>query len=106
MHTRALVRMRVIRLVQRFATIQTRLTDQPLNGGRLLFHRFNSFGKSGIFLSLARRAHVDIHQSTQKIQCTFKVDIPDMGHLDGGRERDVRIEGPCRPCSFPSHPPG
>ena len=32
-------------------------------------------------------------QSTQKIQCTFKVDIPDMGHLDGGRERDVRT--PC-----------
>ena len=28
---------------------------------------------------------------TQKIQCTFKVDIPDMGHLDGGHERDVRI---------------
>jgi hypothetical protein len=26
----------------------------------------------------------------QKIQCTFKVDIPDMGHLDGGREPDVR----------------
>ncbi len=26
----------------------------------------------------------------QKIQCTFKVDIPDMGHLDGGNERDVR----------------
>ena len=25
----------------------------------------------------------------QKIQCTFKVDIPDMGHLDGGNERDV-----------------
>ena len=28
--------------------------------------------------------------STQKIRCTFKVDIPDMGHLDGGHERDVR----------------
>jgi hypothetical protein len=26
----------------------------------------------------------------QKIQCTFKVDIPDMGHLDGGHEPDVR----------------
>lgn len=25
----------------------------------------------------------------QKIQCTFKTDIPDMGHLDGGNERDV-----------------
>lgn len=25
----------------------------------------------------------------QKIQCTFKVDIPDMGHLGGGNERDV-----------------
>ncbi|TFY72095.1 hypothetical protein EVG20_g892 [Dentipellis fragilis] len=25
----------------------------------------------------------------QKIQCTFKVDIPDLGHLDGGNERDV-----------------
>ena len=30
--------------------------------------------------------------STQKIQCTFKVDIPDMGHLDGGHERDVRLD--------------
>ncbi|KAH9940559.1 GINS complex Psf3 component [Amylocystis lapponica] len=26
----------------------------------------------------------------QKIQCTFKVDIPDMGHLDGGNERDIK----------------
>ena len=26
----------------------------------------------------------------QKIQCTFKVSVPDMGHLDGGSERDVR----------------
>ncbi|KAI0092587.1 GINS complex Psf3 component [Irpex rosettiformis] len=26
----------------------------------------------------------------QKIQCTFKIDIPDMGHLDGGRERDIK----------------
>ena len=26
----------------------------------------------------------------QKIQCTFKVTVPDMGHLDGGSERDVR----------------
>lgn len=25
----------------------------------------------------------------QKIQCTFKVEIPDLGHLDGGNERDV-----------------
>ena len=28
----------------------------------------------------------------QKIQCTFKVDVPDMGHLDGGNER--RSQGP------------
>ena len=26
----------------------------------------------------------------QKIQCTFKVSVPDMGHLDGGSERDVK----------------
>ncbi|KAI0053084.1 GINS complex Psf3 component [Auriscalpium vulgare] len=26
----------------------------------------------------------------QKIQCTFKVDIPDMGHLDGGKDRDIK----------------
>lgn len=26
----------------------------------------------------------------QKIQCTFKVDIADMGHLDGGTERDIK----------------
>lgn len=26
----------------------------------------------------------------QKIQCTFKVDVPDMGHLDGGKAGDVR----------------
>jgi hypothetical protein len=25
----------------------------------------------------------------QRIQCKFKEDIPDMGHLDGGSERDV-----------------
>ncbi|KAG2077614.1 hypothetical protein BDR04DRAFT_1088700 [Suillus decipiens] len=26
----------------------------------------------------------------QKIQCTFKVDIPDMGHLAGGSDRDIK----------------
>ncbi|CCL99176.1 uncharacterized protein FIBRA_01191 [Fibroporia radiculosa] len=26
----------------------------------------------------------------QKIQCNFKIDIPDMGHLDGGNERDMK----------------
>ncbi|OCH93561.1 GINS complex, Psf3 component [Obba rivulosa] len=26
----------------------------------------------------------------QKIQCTFKIDVPDMGHLDGGNERDIK----------------
>ncbi|EIW82214.1 hypothetical protein CONPUDRAFT_89650 [Coniophora puteana RWD-64-598 SS2] len=26
----------------------------------------------------------------QKIQCTFKLDIPDMGHLGGGNERDIK----------------
>lgn len=31
-----------------------------------------------------------ILSENQKIQCTFKIDIPDMGHLDGGNERDVR----------------
>ncbi|KAI0079701.1 GINS complex Psf3 component [Panus rudis PR-1116 ss-1] len=25
-----------------------------------------------------------------KVQCTFKVTIPDMGHLDGGSERDIK----------------
>jgi GINS complex subunit 3 len=25
----------------------------------------------------------------QKIQCSFKVHVPDMGHLAGGNERDV-----------------
>ncbi|KAI1792988.1 GINS complex, Psf3 component [Ganoderma leucocontextum] len=26
----------------------------------------------------------------QKIQCTFKVDVPDMGHLDGGKVGDIK----------------
>ncbi|KIK95133.1 hypothetical protein PAXRUDRAFT_827317 [Paxillus rubicundulus Ve08.2h10] len=26
----------------------------------------------------------------QKIQCTFKVDVPDMGHLGGGSDRDIK----------------
>jgi len=30
----------------------------------------------------------------QKVQCKFKQDIPDMGHLDGGSERDVRVYHP------------
>ena len=30
----------------------------------------------------------------QKVQCNFKQDIPDMGHLDGGSERDVRVHRP------------
>ncbi|KAI0248699.1 GINS complex Psf3 component [Lactifluus subvellereus] len=33
-----------------------------------------------------------ILSENQKIQCTFKVDIPDMGHLDGGRERDIKAQ--------------
>jgi GINS complex subunit 3 len=27
----------------------------------------------------------------KKIQCTFKYDIPDLGYLSGGSERDVRV---------------
>ena len=27
---------------------------------------------------------------SKKIQCTFKHDLPDLGHLGGGSERDVR----------------
>ncbi|KZP24579.1 GINS complex Psf3 component [Athelia psychrophila] len=30
----------------------------------------------------------------QKISCDFKVDIPEMGHLGGGNERDIKA--PCR----------
>ncbi|THH03588.1 hypothetical protein EW145_g6162 [Phellinidium pouzarii] len=26
----------------------------------------------------------------QKIQCTFKIDIPDLGYLDGGADRDIK----------------
>ncbi|KAI9467264.1 GINS complex Psf3 component [Lactarius psammicola] len=33
-----------------------------------------------------------ILSENQKIQCTFKVDIPDMGHLDGGHERDIKAQ--------------
>lgn len=32
----------------------------------------------------------------QKIQCTFKQGIPNMGHLEGGNERDVRCCLRCR----------
>ena len=30
----------------------------------------------------------------QKIQCTFKKDVPDMGHLDGGKAGDVGLARP------------
>lgn len=33
-----------------------------------------------------------ILSENQKIQCTFKVTIPDMGHLDGGNEQDVGLD--------------
>jgi len=33
-----------------------------------------------------------ILSENQKIRCTFKVDIPDMGHLDGGHERDIKAQ--------------
>ncbi|KAI9447775.1 GINS complex Psf3 component [Lactarius indigo] len=33
-----------------------------------------------------------ILSENQKIQCTFKVDIPDMGHLEGGHERDIKAQ--------------
>ncbi len=47
-----------------------------------------------LVLSSAHVLHVRIPYNSQKIQCTFKVDIPDMGHLDGGHERDVRPTKP------------
>ncbi|KAI0366357.1 GINS complex Psf3 component [Pilatotrama ljubarskyi] len=31
-----------------------------------------------------------ILSENQKIQCTFKVDVPDMGHLDGGKTGDIK----------------
>jgi len=43
-----------------------------------------------LILSPPRRVHSTLF--TQKIQCTFKVDIPDMGHLDGGHERDIKAQ--------------
>ena len=30
-----------------------------------------------------------IFAENQKIQCTFKQEVPNMGHLEGGNERDV-----------------
>jgi hypothetical protein len=64
------------------------------HGRRLLFDRFHPLRESGIcrIISLCP-ASMYTSTFTQKIQCTFKVDIPDMGHLDGGHERDVRM--PC-----------
>lgn len=35
-------------------------------------------------------------RAMQKIQCKFTKDIPDMGHLDGGSERDVRVSSSFR----------
>lgn len=37
------------------------------------------------------RSRARLKCGVQKIQCKFKQDIPDMGHLDGGSERDVRV---------------
>jgi len=31
-----------------------------------------------------------LRRAMQKIQCKFKQDIPDMGHLEGGSERDIK----------------
>ncbi|TDL29469.1 GINS complex, Psf3 component, partial [Rickenella mellea] len=31
-----------------------------------------------------------ILSENQKLQCTFKIDIPDLGYLDGGAERDIK----------------
>ena len=68
------------------------------HGRRLLFDRFHPLRESGICrIIFLCRACVYTSTFTQKIQCTFKVDIPDMGHLDGGHERDVRTALPNRP---------
>ena len=50
------------------------------------------------FHNFSRKSNMDedyydieaILAENQKIQCTFEVTVPDMGHLDGGSERDVR----------------
>lgn len=76
------------------------------HGRRLLFDRFHPLRESGIcrIISLCR-ACMYTSTFTQKIQCTFKVDIPDMGHLDGGHERDVRTALRNRPLTRPSPSP-
>ena len=59
-----------------------------------------------LVLSSAHVLHVRMPYDSQKIQCTFKVDIPDMGHLDGGsHERDVRPTKPltCIPSLLTPH---
>ena len=77
------------------------------HGRRLLFDRFHPLRESGIRrIIFLCRACVYTSTFTQKIQCTFKVDIPDMGHLDGGHERDVRTVPPCQtPRTRPSPSP-
>ena len=67
------------------------------HGRRLLFDRFHPLREPGICRIISPcPASMYTSTFTQKIQCTFKVDIPDMGHLDGGHERDVRTVPPCQ----------
>ena len=57
-------------------------------GKRLLLHRGHIRRKPGICV-IFNYVGTHINTSEQKIQCTFKTDIPDLGYLDGGSDRDV-----------------
>ena len=60
----------------------------PLHGKRVFLNRFDSRRKPGKHLN-PFHIYTLLIAPFQKIQCTFKHDIPDMGHLGGGSERDV-----------------
>ena len=69
--------------------------SHPLNALRIALS--SQVATPGPFSSITRVTRMEddyysvdsILAENQKIQCTFKVDVPDMGHLDGGNERDV-----------------
>jgi GINS complex subunit 3 len=37
------------------------------------------------------KAYFELTSYQKKIQCTFKLEVPDLGYLEGGEEQNVRF---------------
>ena len=64
-------------------------TTQRKQRWRTIITRSTRFSPKIKYVTLTE-ADSTANSISQKVQCTFKTDVPDLGYLDGGSDRDVR----------------